>query len=370
MRILFVLTVCLFLGGVHGASSDGAMWGAVIQRTGDYATPGIISPPSTLWTQDLGSIVASAPAPTAAAVYVGTTNGMLFALSNDTGAILWQLQLDQPLHSSPAVDEMEGRLFVGAGNVLYAINAADGSLIWTHATTGFVLASPAVYNDVVYASSVDGQILALSGPEGTPIWITNTPSGFISSPALGTGEGLLFTTGLDGVLRAFDLGNGNPVWTFSTGTPFLSSPTVDAGRLFISEGRGRVMALDSTDGTPLWEVTGEGGLIPSPSAAHGQIYVSLAPATLSALDPATGQEIWRAALNAPLFARSVSTTDVNTFQDAVYIATADGVIQGLNPVNGQTFWEIDVLGGVISHPSLLGGALFFGTDIGLLYALQ
>jgi cell division septation protein DedD len=73
-------------------------------------------------------------------------------------------------YSTPAV----------AGNIVYigttdsyvfALNAFNGSIIWSYHTGGFMFSSPAVSNSVVYIGSYDGKIYAL----GTPSIAIQTP---------------------------------------------------------------------------------------------------------------------------------------------------------------------------------------------------
>jgi outer membrane protein assembly factor BamB len=49
---------------------------------------------------------------------------------------------------------------------LYALNAANGSLIWNYSTGGPVKSSPAVVDCVVYVGSNDGKVYAIGTNQG------------------------------------------------------------------------------------------------------------------------------------------------------------------------------------------------------------
>jgi outer membrane protein assembly factor BamB len=67
--------------------------------------------------------------------------------------------------SSPAADK--GKVYVGGWDGrLYALDAANGGLIWRYSTGGAVDSSPAVANGIVYIGSWDGRVYALNASTG------------------------------------------------------------------------------------------------------------------------------------------------------------------------------------------------------------
>ena len=63
-------------------------------------------------------------------VYVGFTNGQMYALDQNTGATKWSYQAGGALYLGGAA-VANGLLFFGAGNgVFYALNATTGALVW------------------------------------------------------------------------------------------------------------------------------------------------------------------------------------------------------------------------------------------------
>jgi outer membrane protein assembly factor BamB len=61
-----------------------------------------------------------------------------------------------------------GVVYVGSDDDgLYALNAANGTLLWSYTTGGAVESSPAVANGVVYVGSGDDNLYAFGLPGGT-----------------------------------------------------------------------------------------------------------------------------------------------------------------------------------------------------------
>jgi hypothetical protein len=64
------------------------------------------------------------------------------------------------VRSSPAI--CDDVLFIGSSDSnLYALNEADGELVWKYSTTGEVHSSPAIADGTVYVGSYDGNLYAI-----------------------------------------------------------------------------------------------------------------------------------------------------------------------------------------------------------------
>ena len=61
----------------------------------------------------------------------------------------------------------EGITYVGSlDDKIYALNAADGKLVWSYLTGGEISSSPAVFNGIVYVGSSDDKVYALDASNG------------------------------------------------------------------------------------------------------------------------------------------------------------------------------------------------------------
>ena len=78
-------------------------------------------------------------------VIAAYTPGLLVAMDRNTGLTRWEVDLNQPIASSPVV--ANGTLYFGAGDrMLHALDAATGAERWAFLTTDWIV-SPVAYAD-------------------------------------------------------------------------------------------------------------------------------------------------------------------------------------------------------------------------------
>jgi outer membrane protein assembly factor BamB len=146
----------------------------------------------------------TSPAVADGVVYVGWGN-VVEALNASTGAVLWSYPTGNTIEGPPAV--ANGVVYIGSDdNNLYALNANTGTLLWTYTTGGFVTSAPAVANGVVYVGSDDNKLYALNASTGALLWSYTTGGSVESSPAIA--NGVLYVGSDDGNLYAFGLTGG------------------------------------------------------------------------------------------------------------------------------------------------------------------
>ena len=91
-----------------------------------------------------------------------THEGVYRSPSPTLGTLVWKFKTKGRVLSSPAVSG--DRVYVGSSDGrLYAIDRASGAERWQFASKGPIASSPAVHGDLVYISSVDGMVYAVNG---------------------------------------------------------------------------------------------------------------------------------------------------------------------------------------------------------------
>lgn len=136
----------------------------------------------------------SQPAVAFGRVFVGAGRD-LYALDAKSGCAYWVFHADEPVRSAIAVSMNRHAVFFGAHSTLYAVSAATGKLLWkkridTH-PAALLTAAPAVYAGVLYVpvSSFEealaaspkyacctfrGSVVALNAANGDRLWKTYT----------------------------------------------------------------------------------------------------------------------------------------------------------------------------------------------------
>jgi len=130
------------------------------------------------------------------------------------GMHAWEQPLDGVTEASPAV--AYGLVYIPTDRKAYALNATDGSVVWSYPVNGErSISSPAVADGKVFFGLDNGYIYALDGYTGSLIWSCKTGGAVQSSPAIS--NSLLFAGSDDGCLYAI----GRQSNVASDGPPYL-----------------------------------------------------------------------------------------------------------------------------------------------------
>lgn len=222
----------------------------------------------------------SYPLVTAERIYIGSQQGLIYALDKDSGCVIWAFEADGDIRGAlsmatlPAVANGQPQaaqitaysvlLFSTSAGSVYAVSAQDGKEVWRVSVgdhpqtmlTGSVLYHngrlyvPVSSYEMVLAAvplfsccTFRGSVVALDAATGEQLWETFT----IAEPAKVTGHNF-------GIIKKWGP-SGAPVW---------STPTIDVERnlLFIGTGENytdpttdtsdSILALDLDSGTLRW----------------------------------------------------------------------------------------------------------------------
>src|SRR5258707_5211538 len=128
--LLCVPFLCLSVSTVTLAKDPGAaMFRGNPSHTGVYDAVGVPKLTGVKWKFHTNGLVISSPAVANGTVYVGSTDGNLYAVDLRSGTQRWKFATKVRVTSSPAVDG--GMVYFGSydGN-FYAVDEAGGQLRW------------------------------------------------------------------------------------------------------------------------------------------------------------------------------------------------------------------------------------------------
>jgi len=299
----------------------------------------------------------SSPAVVNGAVYFGCNNNV-YAVNASTGETLWSYATGSTVQSSAAV--AHGVVYIGSddGN-LYALNASTGVKLWTYSTNSFPYASPAAVNGVVYVG--DGYTLyALNAKTGTLLWSFEEHGGFplieLFSPAVA--NGVVYVGSDDGFLSALNASTGAVLWQYSTGNRVDAVPAVASGVVYFgSNNNARFYALDASTGALLWSYALiNGALFSAPAVANGLVYVIDQSGNVYALNASTGVLLWSLATQ---FA--VASSSPAVANGVLYFISGDGTLYGLSANTGAKLWSYAV-GNDSSSPTIVDGVVYVHTE--------
>jgi outer membrane protein assembly factor BamB len=121
--------------------------------------------------------------------------------------------------------------------------------VWLKNFDAAVKAGPVVAGDKLIVARTDGAVLALDPTTGDELWSFATGGEILGTPAW-TGAALVFGSG-DGKVYALDE-RGELLWSSNAGMPVYGSPLIHGETVYIGDNGGRMHALDVESGKPCW----------------------------------------------------------------------------------------------------------------------
>jgi len=188
-----------------------------------------------LWTRTLGDNEVSAPISARLAaggrLWVGSSDGNLYALDADSGRVLWQKTELDAVRSPPALVPGERPLVVTASKfgMVRGLDAESGEERWAFKTGDRVTASPVLIpGDRVVVGSYDRRLWALDARTGQVSWSYAARGGVYASAAyVPSSPPLLLASAWDHALHAVAAADGAHQFTTYTGQPLWTVGGLD-----------------------------------------------------------------------------------------------------------------------------------------------
>lgn len=196
-------------------------------------------------------------------LYVTAGFDELLALSPEDGKILWRVKLTGPARAAPTI--LDNRVYVSTlNNSVLALDAKNGAVLWEYSAIGesaglLGAAAPAVTRDIVVPAFSSGEIYALRVENGSVAWSDNLASiqrlGGLGGLADIKGlpviyNEIVYAVSFGGKMVAIDERNGERIWQKDIGG--AQTPWVAGNAVFIVSSDNMVASLDSAKGTVRW----------------------------------------------------------------------------------------------------------------------
>jgi outer membrane protein assembly factor BamB len=392
-RSATALLTTLLAGGIGfaalSASQDAAsMFRGDATHSGVYASAPLRQFGGLQWRVQTGGMVQSSAALHDGTVYIGSGDGLLYALDASTGAQRWRFRTGRAISSTPAV--ADGLVFVGSrDNTFWAVDERTGEERWRLETGrdvpfpwGFesgdlYTSSPTWAVGTLYFGSGDGRVYAVDPKSGRIRWRFSTRGRVRSSPAVA--DGRLYAGSADGTLYALDAKSGRELWRFDTEGHGLesgkfgfdrrtiqASPAVGDGRVYVGSRDGFLYAVDAATGKQLWRVDHQMSWVnTSPAFADGIVYAGSSDERfLQAVDARTGRERWRVTTQRPVWSSPAVVGNM------VYVGDGSGTVYAVDRASGHERWRHQAGRRIFSSPVIADGVLYVGNDDGGVYAIR
>ena len=251
---------------------------------------------AVIWRQRFDAPVMGAPTVDNGVVYVSGRDGAAFALTADSGRILWDIPgtpngVGMVGPAGPAVADTT-ILFPSAGGEVTAVMKDGSARIWQSSVAGRrlgrvyaaiadVTADPVVQGATTYVGTSAGRTFAINTETGQQLW--SAPEGALA-PVLPVG-GSVFLVNDEARLIRLDAATGDLIW--SVEMPYFVKekvkkrkaitahygPVLAGGRLVVASGDGVLRFFNPTDGALLSTLDIPGGAAAQPALAGGTLYI-------------------------------------------------------------------------------------------------
>ncbi|HET8900191.1 MAG TPA: outer membrane protein assembly factor BamB [Rhodanobacteraceae bacterium] len=213
------------------------------------------------WEAKLGSSIISAPVFADGLVLARTEDGNITALKQTDGSRAWRYDRGivpaLSLRGNGGLTVRQGVVFFGSDDgKLVAIRLDNGSPLWEHvAASGEgrteiqqladADGTPLVQGTTVYLGGYQGDLIAVEGPTGRPLW--SHP--FSTYSGLASGGTSLIGVDAESNVWAFDDSTGSDLWKQDgLSWRWLSAPAIMGSYVVVGDAAGYVHWLDLADG--------------------------------------------------------------------------------------------------------------------------
>lgn len=264
--------------------------------------------PAPVWQLRLGGPVFAPAAAHGHLAYVGNTDGVMCAVDARDGSLVWTFAAGRPIHGEAAVTD-DAVFFVCDNGWLYRLDRSSGREVWRYdlddARAPRVLPHPFVFDydhaaprpvlhdGVLYVGAGDGGFHAVGADDGRRRW-RFASSGKVRASAVVIGDWVVFGT-LGQVVHGLHRHSGEERWRYATGGPVTSAPALVEGDVIVGHRGSRLERLAPGGAKPLWSQSWWGSWVESTAVVRDGIgYIGSGDLFLvSAFDVADGRNRWR-----------------------------------------------------------------------------
>ena len=348
--------------------------------------------PEELWSHSVGDGVGKfysqlSPVVADDRVFAASRDGDVTAFDKLSGDRQWTVDLsDQPENAdkrsarlSGGLTAFYGKLFLGSENgYVYALDQADGSLLWSKQVPGEVLAAPVADAGRVIITTSSGKLVALDAEKGDILWSTGDDQPNLtlrgqSTPVLAAG-GVVYGRA-DGRIGVVLLENGQLANVTRVASPrgatelermvdVDAQPVILGDELYAVAYNGQLVARKLISGEELWKR--QYSSFQNMGIGPSQLVLTDAKSHVYAVDRGNGSEQWS---NTQLSYRNL--TAPVCFGDYVVVGDGEGYLYWLDESTGRiaAMQELDS-DGLYVAPVADGDVLYVQTRSGDLVALK
>ncbi len=234
-------------------------------------------------------------------IVIGAESGMLYVLAQETGELIWKIQTDGEILSSPLLSDNKVIAAMGNGKII-AYDLADGKEVWSYqqdvpALTLRGISGLTESQGAAFFGLPNGKIGGVLINDGRAIWeavVTPQTGGNelasiidVDSTPIAFGESI-YAVGYNGNLAAIEIRSGNVLWKRDYSA--FKSMTLNGFNLYLTTASGHVVSVDRRSGLEKWSQLGlENRGLTAPVVFEGYVAVVDFEGVLHLMSSETGE---------------------------------------------------------------------------------
>lgn len=307
----------------------------ITSRTGNVVA---LSPDNgnTVWNHDTDEPLSSAAGVADALVLIGASNGKVLALDKDSGKVKWKARVPSEVLSAPQASQDIVVVRTVDGKLI-GLDAESGDRRWVYERSVPALSlrgtsKPIIDAGVILAGFDGGHLAALELDSGKAVWETRVAIGsgrseldrmvdIDSDPVLY--NGVIYVSTFQGQLAALSSQGGRVLWQRDISSH--SGLTVDETHVYVTDDNGHVWALEQISGNSAWKQEAlQARASSAPVVIGPYVTVGDVEGYVHWMDKATGDFVARTRIDeSPIIAAPASTGQV------AYFYTSAGTLAAL-----------------------------------------
>jgi outer membrane protein assembly factor BamB len=313
---------------------------------------------SQLWSIKTTGSIEGGAAIVGTVVYVGSTDGFVYALDLATGKELWKAKVGGV---KAPVGYHDGRVYVGNDEgVFTCLDAKTGQEIWKMNTESEITSGPAFAGEDVLFGCGDEHLYCLYRADGKTKWKFQVPGGPVQgTPVIANGK--TYAAGCDSKLHAINLNNGQELGTVELGGQVGASAAVVDGYLYLGTMTNQLLAIDLEKLEVAWTVAKRQPFYASAAVTEKHVVAGNRDRKVYLFDRPHGGQVWEFVTGgridgAPVVAGS-----------RIYVGSFDKHLYVLDVATGKEVQKLTVDGAIVAAAAVAHGKLVIGTDKGTIY---
>ena len=324
-----------------------------------------------LWAFKAGDMIESTATIVDGTVYLGASDGFLYAIDAQTGKSEWKYQAEAPIKSSPSI--YNSVIYFGdEDGIFHVVDIATRKRKWQYSAEGEIISSANFAGNRVLFGSYDGFLYCLNIENGELVWKFETEGYVHGTPAIF--GNFVIVTGCDSFLRVINIDDGTETQQVNLGAYVGASPAIlgvnpDAQaksgvRAYCGTYGNEVLGVNLTSGEIVWRYEHPVRKLPffaSAAVTKDLVVIGGRDKMVHALSPEKGEPQWT------YTAKSRIESSPVIVGKRVFFGTTRGVFIALDIATGEQVWEFETGSSIVGSPSVADGKIYIGTEDGVLY---